>query len=242
MLVSLITPAFNEAKLLGTTLANLQSAAQTAFHPAGWAFECIVCNNNSTDETAAVALAAGARVVFEPINQISRARNTGAAAAQGDWFIFVDADSKPTAALLRDVADAIRSHPVIGGGTTLRFDQAPLGGRIAMACWNAISRIAKVAAGSFLFCEAEAFRQVQGFDNTLFASEELSLSRRLRQFGRTRSRHFVILTKHPMTTSARKLSLYTPREHLRILVSSLLRPQATLRNRDACHLWYDGRR
>jgi glycosyltransferase involved in cell wall biosynthesis len=44
--------------------------------------EIVVCDNNSTDATAEQARAAGARVVFEPVNQISRSRHRGAAQAQ----------------------------------------------------------------------------------------------------------------------------------------------------------------
>ena len=54
-----------------------------------------------------MAAATGATVVFEPVNQIARARNTGAAAATGDWLIFVDADSRPSAELFADVQEAI---------------------------------------------------------------------------------------------------------------------------------------
>jgi glycosyltransferase involved in cell wall biosynthesis len=39
----------------------------------------IVVDNNSTDATAELARRGGARVVFEPVNQIARARNAGAA-------------------------------------------------------------------------------------------------------------------------------------------------------------------
>ena len=53
----------------------------------GFTSEIIVVDNNSTDNTA--NLAAGAQVVFEPINQIGRARNAGAAVAVGDWLLFV---------------------------------------------------------------------------------------------------------------------------------------------------------
>ena len=68
-----------------------------AFTARGWTTELIVCDNNSSDATPAIAAAAGARVVFEPVNQIGRARNAAAAAATGDWLVFVDADSHPTA-------------------------------------------------------------------------------------------------------------------------------------------------
>ena len=80
--ISIVVPAFNEEKLLGDTLAQIKAVAG-AFTNIGWDTELIVCDNHSTDRTAEIARAAGAKVVFEPINQISRARNAGAAAATG---------------------------------------------------------------------------------------------------------------------------------------------------------------
>ena len=77
MNLSIVIPAYNEEKLLPRTLQSVQAAAG-AFTAAGWTFELIVCDNNSTDGTALLARAGGARVVFEPLNQIARARNTGA--------------------------------------------------------------------------------------------------------------------------------------------------------------------
>ena len=103
MKISIIVPAFKEERLLGESLANINSAAQV-FTRRGWDLEIIVCDNNSTDRTAEIARSAGATVVFEPINQIARARNCGAAAATGDWLVFVDADSHPSAGLFAEVA------------------------------------------------------------------------------------------------------------------------------------------
>src|SRR5215472_7376876 len=95
--VSIVIPAFNEERLLGDSLGKIKLAAK-AFENCGWETELIVCDNNSTDRTAEIARAAGATVVFEPVNQIARARNCGAAAAIGDWLVFVDADSHPSEA------------------------------------------------------------------------------------------------------------------------------------------------
>ena len=95
MKVSVVVPAFNEERLLAGSLAVIREA-MIAFAKEGWMRELIVCDNNSTDRTAEIAAAAGARFVFEPVNQISRARNAGAAQATGEWLLFVDADSYPT--------------------------------------------------------------------------------------------------------------------------------------------------
>jgi glycosyltransferase involved in cell wall biosynthesis len=55
--------------------------------------EVIVVDNASTDRTAEIALASGARVVPVPEHNIGRVRNAGASAAAGDLLVFLDADT-----------------------------------------------------------------------------------------------------------------------------------------------------
>ena len=239
--ISVIVPAFNEEKLIADTLRSIRAAA-TAFTQLGWESELVVCDNNSTDRTAELAREAGARVVFEPLNQISRARNTGAAGAIGDWLIFVDADSQPSAELFADVASAIRSGGCLAGGSTVKLDgRYPIASLVTEG-WNLLSRIKKWAAGSFIFCEAAAFREAGGFSNDLFASEEIDLFQRLNLLARRRGKRITILHRHPLVTSARKMHLYTPWEHLRFLGKTVLLLGRPLRSREECLTWYDGRR
>jgi glycosyltransferase involved in cell wall biosynthesis len=84
--------------------------------------EIIVVDNNSSDKTAEVANSKGARVVFEPINQISKARNTGAKLAKGEYLIFIDADTQVSPELLGLVLKKLRYYNCGGGGSTLVFD------------------------------------------------------------------------------------------------------------------------
>ena len=241
MKISVVVPAFNEERLLPATLASVRAAMQ-AFDEAGWDSELIVCDNNSTDRTAEIAAAAGARVVFEPLNQIARARNTGAAQAGGDWLVFVDADSWPSAELFRDVVLAIGDPRCMAGGATVRADADHRVVRAIVGWWNLISRVQKWAAGSFIFCEAEAFRRIGGFSEQLFAAEEIDLSRRLKRLARASGRRMVILHRHPLLTSARKMHLYTPRETVRFYLRLLLTGGRSLRTREGAFVWYDGRR
>jgi glycosyltransferase involved in cell wall biosynthesis len=238
--ISVIVPAFNEEKLLGGSLAEIQSAA-AAFTARGWPFELVVCDNNSTDRTADIARAAGAKVIFEPINQIARARNVGAAAATGDWLLFVDADSHPGEKLFDDVAGQISSGKVLAGGVTIRLDEKRFIAGLVTQFWNCASRLTRLMAGSFIFVEAAAFRQVGGFSHEFFAAEELDLSRRLKKLARATKRKIVILHRHPIKTSARKMKLYTGREHLKLLARVMFN-RRTLASRESCTLWYDGRR
>jgi glycosyltransferase involved in cell wall biosynthesis len=205
MKVSIVIPAYNEEKLLGQTLDCIHSAT-ASLHECEW--ETLVCDNNSTDATAEIARQRGATVVFEPLNQISRARNTGAAAATGNWLIFVDADSQPSPGLLHEVLESIKEG-CLAGGATIEVQDIGVLVRMWVGLWNLTSRINRWAAGSFIFCEAEAFREVRGFSEDLYASEEIDLFRRLKRLAKQRGRRIVILHRHPLHTSGRKAHLYT---------------------------------
>ena len=241
MRISIIVPAFNEERLLAASLDGIQQAA-AAFVEHGWEVELIVCDNNSTDATAEIARSAGAKVVFEPINQIARARNAGAAAATGAWLVFVDADSVPSQALFAETAGCILAGRTIAGGSTIQMNAPTLAAKLVVRGWNLLSRSARLLAGSFIFVEAKAFREIGGFSDDWFAAEEIDLSRRLKKWARGTGSKLVILHRNPLTTSARKVHLYTPGETLRMLLRAVLTGGRSLRKRESTHLWYDGRR
>jgi glycosyltransferase involved in cell wall biosynthesis len=232
---SIVVPAYNEEALLPATLAAL-ALAMKGNDLSG---EIVVCDNNSTDGTAAVARAAGARVVGEPVNHISRARNAGARAARGRYLVFVDADTVVPPALLGAALTALVSGKVCGGGATVSLQPPPVGaaGRAALALWNAFSRRALLAAGSFVFVRRDAFLDASGFSLKVYASEELWLSRAVKRWGAKRGLAFVILAAPPVITSARKAEWYS---HGTLLATTLLLfvfPFA-VRSRTLCWLWY----
>jgi glycosyltransferase involved in cell wall biosynthesis len=241
MRISVVVPAYNEERLLHGTLRSI-GAAMEAFDRRGWTSELIVCDNNSTDRTASIAREAGARVVFEPVNQISRARNRGAAEAGGDWIFFVDADSQPTVALFSEAADAIAAGRCLAGGCTVTYANPPRGVALAVGMWNALSRVTRWAAGSFIFCEATAFRETGGFSEELYASEEVDLFRRLKRIARRDRRTIVILHRHPLLTSDRKLRLYGWGRLFGFMLKTVVSRGKTLRSREDCFAWYDGER
>ena len=241
MKVSIVIPAYNEERLLPQSLASIRDAAR-AFDAAGWAHELIVCDNNSTDRTSQIATAAGALVVFEPVNQIGRARNTGASRSTGDWLLFVDADSFPTRELFADVVRAIRQGRCVAGGSTVCVTDVGGALRRMIGIWNVWSRAVKWAAGSFIFCETAAFREIGGFSEEWYAAEEVDLFRRLKRLARRTGRRIEILHRYTLHTSGRKSHLYTFREGLRFYLRTIVSGGRTLRSARGAHLWYDGRR
>ncbi len=241
MKISIVVPAYNEERLLPESLRSIKTAS-SAFTRAGWTTELIVCDNNSTDRTGEIAAGAGAAVVFEPVNQISRARNAGAARATGDWLLFVDADSFPATELFADVVAAISGGVCVAGGSTVRVDVKGFAYEAGIGWWNLVSRTLKWAAGSFIFCETAVFREIGGFTETLYAAEEINLFRRLKRFARQRHRSIVILHRHPLLTSSRKAHLYTVPDLLRFWGRTLVSRGGTFRSRDGAFPWYDGRR
>jgi glycosyltransferase involved in cell wall biosynthesis len=242
MRVSVVLPAFNEEKLLPAALTAVREAA-AAFTARGWEWECVVCDNNSTDGTAAVARAGGATVVFEPVNQIGRARDAGARVATGEWLVFIDADSTPSAGLFAAIAERVASGRALGGGSTVALEPGtPRYARFVCGLWNLWSRIAGWAAGSCVWVEAAAFRAAGGFGTEYYAGEEVFLSRRLKTLARRSGRRFVILADHPLRTSSRKLKLYTLAEAGRFFFRMLFTAGRAAKRPENCEIWYDGRR
>ncbi|MDP3281441.1 MAG: glycosyl transferase, partial [Nitrosomonas sp.] len=98
------------------------------------------------------------------------------------------------------------------------------------------------ASGALVVCRADAFRDVGGFNQELFAADEIDLSQLLKQWGRKHSLKFTILTRHPLITSPRKVLLYSGREIAGQILNVLFSPKKTLQDKKKLPIWYDGRR
>ncbi|HUQ82791.1 MAG TPA: glycosyltransferase family 2 protein [Gemmatimonadaceae bacterium] len=79
-----------------------------------WAGEIIVVENDSTDDTIAIARAHGAVVFSHPFTTIGRQRNAAIARARHEWILVVDADERATPQLGAEIAGAIAVNgPVV---------------------------------------------------------------------------------------------------------------------------------
>jgi glycosyltransferase involved in cell wall biosynthesis len=231
---SIVIPAFNEEVCLPATLASVR-AAMSVVAEAG---EIVVVDNNSSDRTAAVAEAGGARVVFEPVNQISRARNAGARAANAPWLIFLDADTLLPAGLLVRALDNLRGGHIAGGGALLEVDRPlPPRAQAVLDLWSWASRTLQWAAGSFIYCTREGFDAIGGFSLNVYASEEIIFSRAYTRWARRQGRAFHIIAEPPVITSSRKLQWYSTWQLAGTFLLMTLFPFA-IRSKRLCAFWY----
>jgi dolichyl-phosphate beta-glucosyltransferase len=88
--ISIIIPAYNEAKRLPSTLEKVRAYLDGS----AWDFaEIVVVDDGSGDSTAEVARSAGARVVRNPCNRgKGYTVRHGMLEAKGEWALFTDAD------------------------------------------------------------------------------------------------------------------------------------------------------
>lgn len=89
-MLSIVIPAYNEGGGVGHTLDAVRAAlADSGIAP----YEVVLVDDGSTDDTGAIALAAGARVVRHPHNSgYGHALKSGIEAAQYDMIAITDAD------------------------------------------------------------------------------------------------------------------------------------------------------
>ena len=233
-LYSVILPAYNEEDFLGATLANLHLAMVSVSGKG----EIIVVDNNSSDNTREVAMKYGARVIFEPVRQIAKARNSGAMAAKGDYLVFLDADTTLAPELLQSAISLLNTGRYCGGGTLLTYDsKLPLLAGTLVICWNWISKTCRFAAGSFIFCLAHGFREIGGFDEDIYAGEEVAFSRRMKSWGKKKNLLFTIIANQSVVTSSRKFVWYSSIRIAMLLLLFTIFPRA-LRYRSLCNFWY----
>lgn len=92
--------AFNEAE-------KVKAAAESVL----WADEIVVVNSHSTDGTAEMAAALGARVVQVPFQGFGDLRNRAIEACRCDWIFSLDADERCTAAVRDEILGLLASVP-----------------------------------------------------------------------------------------------------------------------------------
>lgn len=239
--LSIVIPAFNEERALPTCIHRVREACDSCSKIAG-RYEIIVCDNNSSDRTAALAASLGCRVIFEKENQIARARNRGASVAAAEWLLFVDADSWPPPELMKDAVNILLGSDTIGCGSTIRIVDGPWWFKRAWESKNLSMRLLKWCPGGFILCRHDAFDEIGGFPLDRYIFEEAEFVRRLKALASIRRQKFTILHKHPFHASGRKGAKYGFWSWTKTAVRLWLSPRKLIRDKSFAAKWYEPER
>ena len=104
-MIGVVIPTLNEASYLPGLLADLQRLRQIV------PLDVVVADGGSRDGTLAVAERAAARTLVGPPGR-ARQLNAGAAAARGEWLLFLHADARVPPAARRALLAAVVDAPV----------------------------------------------------------------------------------------------------------------------------------
>jgi glycosyltransferase involved in cell wall biosynthesis len=204
--ISFVVPARNEAAGIGACVdALVRQGDRTRV-------EVIVVDNGSSDATAAIATAHGARVVPEPRPGLAHARQAGLVAAHAPILVFVDADTLlPPGWASAALAEFRRRPGLVAFSPAFSFHDGRLVDNVGNGIFREVLcpltnsvllglRRPGILIGSTMALRTAALRAAGGVDQAFqFYGEDTMIARRLAKFGE------VSFVQHPrLHTSARR--------------------------------------
>lgn len=182
-MISFVIPAFNEE-------ANIVRCVQSIVCEAGTiAYEIIVVDNCSMDNTRELALLSGARVVYESRQGITYARQTGAEAARFGLIAFIDADSEVPPGWLDAALAALKGPNVVAASGPVVYRDLPLYKCIVSFGFYCLAKVAHqirpmLQGGNFIL-RKEALQRAGGFNTAIdFYGEDTDTAMRLSKVGK----------------------------------------------------------
>ncbi|WP_295116385.1 glycosyltransferase [Ruminococcus sp.] len=196
--VSVIVPAHNEEKYVERCIKSVKQAAARV----KCGTEVIVVCNRCTDRTAELALAGGARVVYDESRCIASVRNAGIAAAKGKVIMTIDCDNRMTEDTIREVLGMLNSGRYIGGGAPLRFERYSPALRLNDLMCRAGFGLTGLYCGIF-WAEKRSFDAIGGFVEKK-AGEDIATAKALRAYGKKQGKRYGCLRRNHLINSTRK--------------------------------------
>jgi glycosyltransferase involved in cell wall biosynthesis len=199
-LISIIIPALNEEKYIGLTLTSIKKQDYRG------EFEIVVSDGMSKDHTTEVAKRYTNKIVTVTRKGVSAGRNEGAKAANGDIYIFLDADTIAAKNLLTTVSKHFKNEHVLAGTPrilTTEFGKSML--LYTVANEIGINPLFKIKRPIFpavcLACRRDAFWKVGGFNEDLKVAEDVEFSSKIRKL----HGKFIFMRSTYVYTSPRRL-------------------------------------
>ena len=180
MSISFVIPARNEAALIPEAVANIRE-----FAPPHVPWELVIVDNDSTDQTFAVAEAFADVRAVRSTGTVGNARNEGVTVARGNVLVFLDADVRLTRAWQSEmgrVLAQLQTSPRLLTGSTVTIPQSP---SLIERHWFEPATLQKrqyINSGHLIMTRS-FFDELHGFDTQLRTGEDFDLCRRGRSAG-----------------------------------------------------------
>lgn len=175
--VSIIIPAYNEEKVIGRLLRSISKQSYKNI-------ETIVIDDASSDDTAEISRKFTRKVYIRKHAERSVQRNFGASKAEGNYFLFLDADMELTKNVVRECVFEIRKNNKIGGVVIPEES-------IATNYWEKVKAFERsfynlegdrmIEAARFF--SREAFNEVGGYDEDITGPEDWDLPESIKKAG-----------------------------------------------------------
>ena len=173
--VSFVVPSRNSARTISACVMSLRNQAYDNV-------EIVVVDNDSTDDTAARALAAGAdRVIIAGPERCAQ-RNRGALESTGEFVVFIDSDMVMEPAIAAQIVARFEAEPELGA---LIIPEQSFGDGFWTKC-RVLEKSLYVGNESVEAARAfrrEVFDAVGGWNENLTAAEDWDLDDRIRAAG-----------------------------------------------------------
>ena len=196
--ISVIIPAHNEERYITRCI---KSVDETKKEFKGQVEVIVVCNR-CTDQTAKIARANGAIVVYDEYRCIAKVRNDGIAVARGKVIVTIDADNRMTKGTLKEIWSLLRSDRYIGGGAPIRFERYSF----PLFCNDMMCRISFWITGWYsgiFWAKKETFDAIGGFVDQK-AMEDVATAKKLKKYGKEKGKEYTTLRKNYLINSTRK--------------------------------------
>ena len=206
MRFSVVIPAYNEERYLPRLLDSIE-AARANYSGGANEIEVIVADNDSTDTTAQVATAHGARVVHVAKRRIAASRNGGARAAHGEVLCFIDADSAIHPQTFNAIDEAMKTGRYVWGVTGAVLERKSFALMVTYCIAMPMVLVTGLDTG-LSFCRREDFETVGGYDENRLYAEDVVFPMALRRLGRSRGQTTTRLPKVKALACTRKFDQF----------------------------------
>lgn len=189
--ISIVIPTLNEEGFIGDLLGEILSQDMS--------YEIIVSDSGSTDQTEQIVRSfirmcpeKSIRFINAPIKGVSIARNNGAAFANADYIVFLDADTRIPNNFLRDAYLEVKRRNLDGAGCHLDTSSENIMDKAVFGFYhhcilNPLQYTKRPgSAGAGIVVKRSVHHAIGGFNTSMKTCEDLDYIKKISETGKFR--------------------------------------------------------